>query len=539
MSVSDSKDHNKKISVTSEFSSPTENVITGNENFESMDKAAKYLAENDGKFEPMTEVEYKKMIRKTDFFLLPCLFFTATMGAVDKVALGTSAIFGLRSDNHLVGQQYSWLSTILFIGSLVGMWPMSYLIQRYRLGKVLGCCSLVWSSLTLLLCACHNFGGLAAIRFLMGFVECAIVPGCSLMISIFYIKDEIPHRTAIIFMFMSSVINGGLSALASTFGNRIPTWKYIFILIGSVSTVWSVLMIYFLPDSPINAKFLNEREKYFTVKRVSENKTGIENDEWKWDQVKEAFLDIRMYIIMLFNFGINIPNGGLSTYSSIIINNLGFSSVKSSLMGIPTGVIASIATVFFTWCSSRWSNRRCLIAIISLIIPLIGSIISYTCSHNNTAAQLIGLYFQYFYFASYVVMISCVQANTAGNTKKAVTYSFNYLGYCGGAITGTQTFRSNQAPKYTGGFISMLVGYCACMFLSASYWLVCIILNKKKRAYLESNKVNNDEELAVETDNKTDVYEVGVVVTTQPEEEFVEEIADITDKRQIHFIYTT
>lgn len=517
-SLSDGKGVNEKISITTN-PSPMENADK-EKKFEHMDAAAKYLSENEGKYEPLTDAELKKMIRKTDLFLIPVLLFTATMGAVDKVALGTAAIFGLRTDNHLVGQQYSWLSTILFLGSLAGMWPMSYLIQRCKLGKVIGLCSFTWSSLTLLLCACHNFGGLAAIRFLMGFVECAIVPGCSLMLSVFYVKHEIPHRTALVFIFMSSVINGALSALASTFGNHIPTWKYIFILIGSVSLVWSLFVIWFLPDSPINAKFLTEREKYYAVKRISENKTGVDNDEWKWSQVREGFLDVRMYIVMLFNFGINIPNGGLSAYSSIIINNLGFSSVKSSLMGIPTGVIASIATVFFSWCAARWNNRRCLLAIISLVIPLIGSIISYASPQSNTAAQLVGLYFQYFYFASYVVMISCVQANTAGSTKKSVTYSFNYLGYCGGAITGTQTFRSNQAPKYTGGFISMIVGYCACMLLSALYWLVCIVLNRRKRALLEIRQTDDEA-----------VFEVDGV-----EEEAV---ADLTDKQQLHFFYTT
>lgn len=521
-SIRDTKSEKGNISITSKPSSMSENLqektILDEQQFEKMDKAAEFLAKFEGKFEPLTEEEERKMVRKTDWILLPILFFTATMGAVDKVALGTAAIFGLREDNHLVGQQYSWLSTLLFIGSLVGMWPMSYIIQKWRLGKTLGICSFIWSSLTLLMCACHNFGGLAALRFLMGFVECAIVPGCSLMISIFYTKSEIPHRTAIVFMFMSSVINGALSALASTFGDEIPTWKYIFILIGSVSLVWSSFVIWYIPDSPINAKFLTDREKYFTVKRVSDNKTGVENNEWKWDQVKEAFFDVRIYIVMLFNFGINIPNGGLSTFSSIIIHNLGFSSVKSSLMGIPTGVIASLASVFFTWCASRWTNKRCLLAIISLIVPLIGAIIIYVVPRSHTGAQLVGLYFMYFYFASYVVMISCVQANTAGNTKKAITYGFNYLGYCGGAITGTQTFRSNQAPKYTGGFISMLVGYCVCMLLSGVYWMICVVMNKQKR-----------ERLALLEQDKE-----GVLV--DPE---LEEVADLTDKQQPHFFYTT
>lgn len=130
-SLSDGKGVNEKISITTN-PSPMENADK-EKKFEHMDAAAKYLSENEGKYEPLTDAELKKMIRKTDLFLIPVLLFTATMGAVDKVALGTAAIFGLRSDNHLVGQQYSWLSTILFLGSLAGMWPMSYLIQRCKL----------------------------------------------------------------------------------------------------------------------------------------------------------------------------------------------------------------------------------------------------------------------------------------------------------------------------------------------------------------------------------------------------------------------
>ncbi|GMG19137.1 unnamed protein product [Ambrosiozyma monospora] len=487
------------------------------------DLALKYLVEHEGKYAPLNEKEHKGAVRKTDRILLPILFFTATMGAVDKVCLGTTAIFGLIKDNNLHGQQYSWLGSILFIGSLVGMWPMTYLLQHFRMGKVMSCCSLIWSVLSLLHCACHNFAGLAALRFLMGFVECAIVPGCGLMIASFYLKNESPHRTALVFMFASSVINGALSALATTFGNEIPTWKYIFILVGSVSFVWSLFITWYLPDSPINAKWLSERQRYHMVKRVADNATGVQCNYFKWSQVWEAFADPRVYIVMLFNFGINIPNGGLSAFSSIIIKNLGFTSVQSSLMGIPTGVIASISTVFFTWLASRWTNKRCLVSVISLVIPLIGAIILYTVDRSHVGPQLLGLYLMYFYFASYIVMMSCVQANTAGSTKKSVTYGFNYLGYCGGAITGTQTFRSDQAPKYTGGFISILVAYCACMVLSIIYWFVSDQMNRKKKNYLEKNGI---ERVLPEEDERIDDIDE-------------EKVKDLTDKQQIHFFYTT
>lgn len=41
---------------------------------------------------------------------------TATLGAVDKVAISTAAIYGLKVDLHLAGQQYSWAGSILFLG---------------------------------------------------------------------------------------------------------------------------------------------------------------------------------------------------------------------------------------------------------------------------------------------------------------------------------------------------------------------------------------------------------------------------------------
>lgn len=41
---------------------------------------------------------------------------TATLGAVDKVAISTAAIYGLETDLNLVGQQFSWAGSILSIG---------------------------------------------------------------------------------------------------------------------------------------------------------------------------------------------------------------------------------------------------------------------------------------------------------------------------------------------------------------------------------------------------------------------------------------
>ncbi|KAK6461166.1 allantoate permease [Scheffersomyces coipomensis] len=478
-----------------------------------VDKAAIYIQNNQHKYPPdITEEDESKIIRKLDFILIPILFFTSTMGAVDKVSLSTAAIYGFVEDTNLKGQQFSWLGSILFIGSLCGMIPMSYILSKYPLGKVLAVSSLLWSGFTLLLCTCQNFTELAILRFLMGFFECVIVPGCTLIVGRFYQKQEQGIRLSFILAFASSVINGFLSWLVGYFNSSIPAWKLLYLLVGGISFLWSLLMIYYLPDSPMNCKFLNDREKFYITKRVLINKTGVEINDFKWGQIKESFLDVKTYMIFFFNIGINIPNGGLSTFTTIIINNLGFNPMHSSLMTIPTGVIATIATIFFNWLCTKLDNRRCCVACASLLVPIIGSSILYGCDRSSIAPQLVGLYLLYFYFAPYVILISLAQANSAGNTKKSTVYSINYTGYCIGALIGPQTFRANQSPTYTGGFIAMLVSFCFCIVMTGSYCLTCKYENRKKERELKQN--NNEDE-------KNEYF------------------YDLTDKQQKYFRYTT
>jgi sugar phosphate permease len=71
----------------------------------------------------------------------------------------------------------------------------------------------------------------------------------------------------------------------------LPSWKFEFLIIGALCCVWGVVMMIFLPDSPVTAKGLNEREKRVAIERLRDNQTGIENKHLKWYQVREAFTE--------------------------------------------------------------------------------------------------------------------------------------------------------------------------------------------------------------------------------------------------------
>lgn len=93
----------------------------------------------------------------------------------------------------------------------------------------------------------------------------------------------------------------------------------------------------FLPDSPVTAKGLTEREKRIAVERLRDNQTGIENKHLKWYQVREAFTDYKTYLFFLLGCVCNSPNGVVSNFGTIIIKGFGFSTLVTTLMQVPYG----------------------------------------------------------------------------------------------------------------------------------------------------------------------------------------------------------
>ncbi|KAI1265074.1 major facilitator superfamily domain-containing protein [Xylariaceae sp. FL1019] len=480
-----------------------------------LDEAAKYLNNVDGEYEPMTPEAEARIVKKIDSWMVPLLLFAATLGAVDKVELGTAALYGFRDDVHLVGQQYSWLGSVLSLGSLSGYFVTIWLVQRVPPAKLLCYCSLLWSILTVLYPAGRNWSDFMALRFFMGFIEASITPCITMLIASFYKKTEQPARNAICLAYFSSVFNGFFAWLVGLIPDSAPLykWQYLYLITGSINILYSLFLLFFLPDSPMKAKFLSEKEKFYAVQRLATNRTGISNHVWKWDQCREAVLDPRIWLIFFFNIFINIPNGGLVSFGSIIIGNLGFTALVSSLLTIPFGILAtSSAWVFSLW-AQKWHNRRSIVACVALLLPIIGTVVIHTTPRTNVPAQLVALYFMYFYWPPYIIGVSFPQANTAGQTKKSVAFSLVQFGYAVGNLIGPQTFLSWQAPKYSGAIIAMLTSYGVCVVIMLAYLALGTWENKRR-----DRKYGKPEEVHQGT---------------------VEGFVDVSDMQQTAFRYTT
>ncbi len=121
---------------------------------------------------PYTKALAKRVIRKIDMRILTVMFVTYNLNFMDKTILSSAAVFGLKDDNHLMGDQYNWVGSIFYFGYLGFEYPASILIQKLPIGKYLSGVTLIWGAIVASTAACSSFGGLATCRFLLGVAVC-------------------------------------------------------------------------------------------------------------------------------------------------------------------------------------------------------------------------------------------------------------------------------------------------------------------------------------------------------------------------------
>ncbi|KAJ5370176.1 uncharacterized protein N7496_006268 [Penicillium cataractarum] len=411
----------------------------------------------------------KRVLRKIDMRLIPLLFFTYMLNFMDKTILSSASVFGLTEDTGLVGQQYSWVSSIFYFGYLGWAYPTTLLIARLPTAKYLTANTLFWGAVVALTAACTNFGGLMTVRFLLGVAEATITPAFMFITSTWYTRDEIPTRTG---MWFAGNSVGGIAASLIAYGlghvdDHVRPWRWMFIVLGILTFLWGFAIWMFLPDSISTAKFLTEEERQFAANRAVIAGTGAtEKTAWKWDQVVECLLDPKTWLIFGLEILTQIPNGGTQNFANLVIKSFGFTSLQSTLITIPYSLITVTAITGSGWLAGRFRQMNCLLIIVVILPCVIGSAIIYSRAHVVLGVQLFGYFLLSTGPAAMPLAMSLVQANYRGVTKKMTMTALLFLAYCAGNISGPQFFLSREAPTYDTAFRTIMICYALAVLLA-------------------------------------------------------------------------
>ncbi|KAL2831686.1 major facilitator superfamily domain-containing protein [Aspergillus cavernicola] len=423
----------------------------------------------------LTSKEDKRILRRIDLYLLPMMAISYMFQFLDKSAMSFTAILGLQDDLHLQGDDYSWASSIYYFGYLAASYVTAVLLVRFPVGKVISTSIIVWGAVLMLTAAVFNNKGLIAVRFFLGLTESAIAPGLSIVVSMWYKRSEQPFRHGIWFQGITVAgIFGGLVAYGIGHVRSIAPWKAVFLIFGAITIAWAFILFYWLPDTPMTARFLSEEDRRKAVIRVQANMTGIKNNEFKFQQVIEALIDLKCWALVLIQITCSIPNGGVSNFGSIIIEGFGFSTLNTLLVQIITYVIQGVLVHLSTAGCSWFENSRTYWMVWNSALSIVGAAMARQISPDNVWARFMGYSLANAYSVNFPLTLAMATGNVGGFTKKTTVNAMIFIGYCAGNAAGPHLFFDDEAPSYPSGFLAMLIcfGVSLVIALALRYYLI-------------------------------------------------------------------
>ncbi|TXT07424.1 hypothetical protein VHUM_03144 [Vanrija humicola] len=490
----------------------------------------------------MTDEQSRAVCRKIDKHILPPLMWVYFLQILDKSCVGYGAAFGLKTEAHLKGNEYSLISSSGYWAQLaLCCGPTAWLIVKFPTNKLMSVCIMCWGISMIGLAFSRSYGPLLANRFLLGMFEAVNIPLFTVITTTWYRRREQPLRVAAwygtngVASMLGSLLTFGLSFIKSP---HLFVYQILFLTVGLATVVTAPLIYFYLDNNPAQAYFLTPEERAWAIERLRDNNTGVETKEVKWSQVLDTFTSPAIYLYFIITFCVNTGASVTNTFGPLIIQNLGgFNSRQTILLNIPFGFVQT--AVCFAGCilAARFGYKG--IVLIAFMLPcILGSGLLYGLGREKSliGPLLFGYYCIGFLFGGNPLIFSWLAANTGGHTKKSLAISMCNAGSAVGNIVGPLLFQSKDAPVYHPGLGAVLGIFVACACISGLLMGLFRILNRQK----EKTRVAHGKPAKIANSSMDKHYKAASndQVDSEGNRLGQQAFADMTDRENDEFVYT-
>jgi MFS family permease len=393
----------------------------------------------------------------------------------DKAILGSAVLFGMTKDLSLSvtnttttppttdTSRLSWATSLFYFGMLAGLYPMTFALQRFNLGRILGGVVIIWGAICMLTAAITTWKGLYAQRFFLGFVESIIPTGFMCIVSGFYTQKEQTLRQSWWFSStgLFTIIGGALNyGFAQITAGALKRWQYIYLFAGCLTMLYGVLCLA-IPDSPVSAWFLTPEERIVAVECLRASQMGVRCHKLKVSQMRETVLDVKVWLIFIMMASAYTVNGAVSGFGPLIVSTFGWTTLDSILFQFPLGALCFIAILLTGYLSSRIPNIRIIMLIVCCFPVIAGCATIWRSEWSKRAPSPVVGYSIIGTFGAVVsLIISLGMGNVAGGTKKSCTAAAIFVAYCVGNIVGPQLVKSQTKSRhYPELWLGLIIWY--------------------------------------------------------------------------------
>ncbi|RWA06169.1 hypothetical protein EKO27_g8938 [Xylaria grammica] len=371
----------------------------------------------------------RALCRKFDFRLLPVLAIMYLFNALDKGNLGNAQTAGLSKNLNFAPGQYNLIVGIFFI---------PYVLTA----------------------ATHNFSGIFALRFFLGAVESAFFPLVIFYLTTFYRRNELARRLAI--FYAASNIANAFSGLLAFGVFQIKShlvdypWRWLFIIEGTLTILFSIFAFIYLPKSAAEARFLNEDEKALAYHRIQVDSSSIVNEAFNLRESLQIFKRPSTYGFLLVEIALGVPLQSVGLFLPQIVQRIVTDTVKVNLYTVAPNITGAVTLLILAFSSDLLRIRFPFICL--------GFALSFTGFIIYAAIDDVQRELQLAYYATFmmtwgtsapsVLLSTWYNNNVAHEGQRLALTSVgvplaNLMG-----LVASNVFREQDKPKYAPALIT-------------------------------------------------------------------------------------
>ncbi|KAL4792494.1 major facilitator superfamily domain-containing protein [Aspergillus venezuelensis] len=490
-----------------------------------------FYNKNKDSVRPLTPEARGNLVKKNFWFLLIQTWWISFLIHLDKSTLSQASTMGIFKDVSMSKNEYNRLFILFYAGYLVALWPGAWISQRVGHKHFITGSLFLWALLIGVHPAVKTGRQMMAVRFLLGMTESQIVPSTAVLHQAFFPPKQSPWVQLLWWAF-GSMANVLLTMVAykliiddntGTLAGGINSWKWLHIICTLLTFTVFVPLVIFLPNSPLDAKWLSIEEKVHTMEIIRETHAGITNSTFKWSQVRESFTDLKSWLFIFHMFFNELPNN-TSQQLPLIIVGFGFTAAESALFNIVKplwGFILILASAAMLYSTRLGTGYTCAI---SYIPCFVGGIIELAAPWDNKVALVVGTQISTFK-PSYLLGLNWAGTTTTGHTKKLTLMTSCIVAASVANMISPEFWEEKYQPRYVLPWSFMT----AFWFISPA---MCLII----RLYLKRENRRREAFVAAAADGAGD-SEDEAIDTGSEIVKIGERDLDKTDRQNLNFVY--
>jgi D-galactonate transporter len=316
---------------------------------------------------PQRAVNESAVVTRVMWRLIPLAIVLYVLNYLDRVNVSFAKL-EMNRELGLNDAIYGFGASIFFIGYFLFEVPSNLIMQRVGARIWIARIMISWGAISAAMMLVRGPKSFYALRFLLGLAEAGFFPGIILYFT-YWIPRAQRARAGAWFLTsiaLSGVIGGPIAgALLSLRALNLSGWQWLFLLEGIPTIVLGFVVLFALPNSPDEAKWLSDDEKIVLKTRIA-----VEQLEQHPESHRIRFA-MRNPMVWLFSllyaliiFGFYVLNYWIP---SIIKDASQSSSVIIGLLSAIPFACATIGMVVIGYISDHTGAHRTLVMICSLI----------------------------------------------------------------------------------------------------------------------------------------------------------------------------